>query len=454
MSDYPTNVDFDRTDPPRHHDQDNKTLKIALGVVALLAVLGPLVVYLSTRGGNDNAAVSTGDVATVTPVIEAAPTPVSAAVEATTVPPAAATAAPAAAPAPASTAVVTQLTGDAAALYKVTGIQTGSSLNVRKAPGATNALLGSLAFNATGIESTGLRSSVDGAEWREIKYGTGTGWVFAGYLTAAPAPAAAAPSPTATPTPAIRDLAGDEPAIYEVVGINEGAALTVRTRPGPDSVRIGTLPNNAVSIPSTGARIQVGEAVWREIGFRTGTGWVDASFLRVVPAAPQTVLLPSVESRTVGIVGLTSATDRLVLRADPGYDQDVAGTVGASAVNVTATGKRASIGSEEWIEITTGRTSGWVPRLLTINGVQSWQNVLDSSGVANVRIDQVTVAANGQVELRFGDKTVTVKADATVMQSSGASTTLATWAESAKSSSDTRVEVTVQNGQIVKIWIY
>jgi len=339
-------------------------------------------------------------------------------------------------------------------VYKVTGIATGSSLNVRQAAGTTNPLIGTLASNATGVAGTGRRVAVDGSEWREIKFNNGTGWVFGGYLAAATAPVAAA-TPVPTPAPVVVEtLTADSPAIYSVTGISTGASLNVRAEPGTSQRLLGTLPGDTSAVPATGQRARVGQTEWREIGFRTGTGWVNATYLAIVPEAPKTVALPDVASSTVGIVPLTSPSDRLVLRADPGYDKNTVGTVGASMVNVTATGRRAQIGTEVWAQITASGTTGWVPRQLTIPVVRSAQDVLATNGVAAAVIDKVIVAEDGAVTIVVGTQSIKVSTGTTVTTSAGSQSSVADWAHVAKTSTTSFMgEVTVVGNQVTRLWI-
>jgi len=433
---------------------------MALGVVAFLAVLGPLAVFFATRDNDADApagevadsdqSVSTGagepDVP-LAPVPTPVPTPETPAASASG---SGTAAAPTAVPAP----VVTQLAGESPAVYKVTGIATGSALNVRQSAGTTNPLLGTLGGDATGIAGTGRRVSVDGSEWREIKFKDGSGWVFAGYLAVAPAPAAtAAPVVAATPVP-VTILDAQTPGIYAVRGLAAGSSLNVRAEPGPTERLLGTLSGTTSAVPSTGQRAMVGDTEWLQVGFRDGVGWVNSTFLLLVPEVPQVVQLPSVAPSTVGIVALTSPNDRLVLRAEPGYDKTTVATVGASSVNVSTTGQLAKIGSETWAEITVLGRSGWVPNQLTIPNPRSASDVLATSGVAAVTIDKVNVGEDGTISIQVGTQTLTVAKNTTVLSASGSPAGIADWAAAAKSSSATwPAEVTVVGNQVTRIWI-
>jgi len=462
---------------PQPSGGKNRGLLAALAIVTLIAIIVPVLMLAFLRTGDDNT-VSTGapevdgDVSTdqadltvpQTGSEAVAPTPDTAGAPAAPLAPAPTAVAPAqtqsttaaAVAQPAAAPVIKQLTGESPAVFKVTGINAGSALNVRQSAGTTNPLIGTLANNATGIAGTGRRVSVDGSEWREIKYNNGTGWVFAGYLALAPAPApAAATTPAPTPAPeVVKQLDAEAPGIFTLTDVATGASLNVRAEPGRTQRLVGTIPGTTASVPATGRRAQVGQTEWREIGFRDGTGWVDATYLLAVPEAPKTIQLPAVSSSTVGIVPLTSTTDRLVLRADPGYDKNVLGTVGASAVNIATTGRQAQIGTEVWVEINSAGTTGWVPRQLTIPVVRSASDVLASSGVAAVSIDKVAVAADGTVTVQVGSQTLKVSLTGTVTAANGQISSVADWANTAKTSSSPIVsEVTVAGNQVTSIWL-
>lgn len=440
----------------------------ALAVVTALAILGPLVVFFATRSSDsDTVAVDAQQGVETVPTPSTAPSTADTTVGSMTDTGAAAPVAPAPtaisasaaatpASAPAAAPVVTQLAGEAPAVYKVTGLAAGSALNVRQSAGTTNPLIGTLASDATRIAATGRRVTVDGSEWREIRFKEGTGWVFAGYLALAPVPVSAAtptPAPTATPE-AIKALSADAPGIFRITGLSPGSSLNVRAEPGRTQRLLGTLPGDTAALPSTGERSLVGQTEWREIGFRDGTGWVDATFLTLVPEAPKTVLLPTVAPSTVGIVALTTPNDRLVLRADPGYDQAIVGTVGGSSVNITATGRLAQIETQSWAEVTTSGTTGWVPRQLINPAARTTADVLATSGVAAVSIDKVIVAEDGTVAVQIGQQTVKVAANTTVLSETGSPASIADWSAATKTSTTAiAAEVTVVGNQITRIWV-
>ncbi|MGC1375522.1 MAG: NBR1-Ig-like domain-containing protein [Anaerolineales bacterium] len=75
--------------------------------------------------------------------------------------------------------------------YAVVGItKTDGTLNVRSAAGASNPLVGSLAYNATDIGKLGSPGMVGSAEWWQVRKAGVTGWVNAFYLTEYLPPAA------------------------------------------------------------------------------------------------------------------------------------------------------------------------------------------------------------------------------------------------------------------------
>lgn len=85
--------------------------------------------------------------------------------------------------------------------FCVRGTDPSDQLNVRSGPGADHDIIGSLAFNATGIVSTGVAApDAQGRAWFEIGFEDGTGWSAGWYLIPEPCDAAvAAPAPLSTP---------------------------------------------------------------------------------------------------------------------------------------------------------------------------------------------------------------------------------------------------------------
>ena len=74
--------------------------------------------------------------------------------------------------------------GSTSGPYAVILVLSNDALNVRSAPGANNKIIGTLAYNATGITRTGPWSQVAGSVWVEIQSADGVrGWVNSNYLT-------------------------------------------------------------------------------------------------------------------------------------------------------------------------------------------------------------------------------------------------------------------------------
>jgi len=418
--------------------------------LVLAAVLGAFLVFR----GNDAGSIATPDgsetgiplFATSTPEPSATPTAEPSATP-TVMPTTTAE------PTPSPTAVVSSLAGGEAGPMNVTDIGAGSSLNVRSQPGSTNTLLGNLAANATGIEGTGRRSLVDGQEWREIRFNGGTGWVLGFHVIAAPAAApTAAPTETATPEP-LKELASDNPGLYNVTGINEGASLNVRRGPGATTVRLGTYRYNATGIPSTGERVLVGQTEWREVSFRDGFGWVDASFLVLAPAPVETVLLARVPRATIGVATLSPADARLLIRDEPGFDKSGQLTIGSGSVNLLTTGNRARVGQQRWTEVTIGEVDGWLLADYLITNPATLQEVLDTSGVALATISSITVDGT-RVTLTIGETLTDLTNNATVSLPNGETLSPQTWVSQIDLDSEIQLELKVIDGQVSNIRTY
>ncbi len=102
-------------------------------------------------------------------------------------------------PTPAPGSSVTELEAGDAGFWRVVGVDGG--LNVRSGPGTENDVVGSLPAGSRHVFATGERSSVNGGEWKQIRFGTDdqVGWVSAGFLSADTPPSEDEPTPTATP---------------------------------------------------------------------------------------------------------------------------------------------------------------------------------------------------------------------------------------------------------------
>ena len=85
--------------------------------------------------------------------------------------------------------------------YCVRGTDPTDRLNVRTGPGADHDIVGSLAFNAADIVSTGVAApDTQGRAWFEIEFEDGTGWSAGWYLIPEPCDTAvASPAPLSTP---------------------------------------------------------------------------------------------------------------------------------------------------------------------------------------------------------------------------------------------------------------
>ena len=81
---------------------------------------------------------------------------------------------------------------------------------------------------------------------------------------------------------AMDDLTPEPGLRYRVSGVAEGDRLNVRSRPGTDADIIGSFRPDEGNIVATGAREEIGGAIWWELaypGAERGTGWVKARLL-------------------------------------------------------------------------------------------------------------------------------------------------------------------------------
>ena len=69
------------------------------------------------------------------------------------------------------------------ALFSVTGVAQNDVLNVRVQPHPSAEKMWTLPHDTTGVQAMGTPRIVGGAEWRQIRIGSQTGWVNARFLT-------------------------------------------------------------------------------------------------------------------------------------------------------------------------------------------------------------------------------------------------------------------------------
>lgn len=129
-----------------------------------------------------------------TPILLSSPTPLAATpttVAPTATVPTATVSLPTVIPAAATPTTGGAIPGSPSGPYAVILVAPGDVLNVRSAPGAGSAAIGSFAATATDVMRTGPSSSVGGALWVQVQNpGGGNGWVNAAFLTEYVAPAA------------------------------------------------------------------------------------------------------------------------------------------------------------------------------------------------------------------------------------------------------------------------
>jgi uncharacterized protein YraI len=149
------------------------------------------------------------------------------------------------------------------------GSAPGQEVNLRSGPGSDQALVGTLAGDATGVHTTGWASlDTSGNEWRQIVHDDGTAWVFAAFLTPGECPVGPALGYCVN-----QDACTDTP--------------NVRTGLGGGYDVIGTLATDAVGIMGTGATtLDDRNRPWVQIRYQEGTGWVAGWLLDREPCSP------------------------------------------------------------------------------------------------------------------------------------------------------------------------
>jgi uncharacterized protein YraI len=212
----------------------------------------------------------------------------------------------------------------------VIGSAPGQEVNLRAGPGSDEALVGTLAGDATGVRTTGW-ASLDGGgqEWRQILHEDGTAWAFSTFLTPGECPVG-------------------PPAGYCV---NEAACTdtpNVRTGPGGAYSIIGTLAADAVAIVGTGAStLDDRNRPWVQIRYEEGAGWVAGWLLDQEPCTPTECPPPplpwTITADTVGpielgmpITALGTATGFTWAFEEPGAVGCLAGTAAGLGVGIIA----------------------------------------------------------------------------------------------------------------------
>ncbi len=99
--------------------------------------------------------------------------------------------------------------------YRVTGVDSSDTLNVRAEPTTGSAVVGQLPSDATGISALGGQVEVGASTWLEIAYRDLRGWVNARYLMAQPIRTGELPMPLR--------CSGTEP--FWSLSVDDGALL-------------------------------------------------------------------------------------------------------------------------------------------------------------------------------------------------------------------------------------
>ena len=156
----------------------------------------------------------------------------------------------------------------------------GDALNVRTGPGTAYDVIGTLAFNAMDVFSTGLASHDESERpWLEVEYAAGTGWVASWLVT--PCDVTAAVS-------------------FCVIDTTCDDRLNIRVGPGGEYAKMGSLPFDAVGVVGTGASSFDGNSnPWQQIEYHGRVGWSAGWFLTsspcTLPVTSTTAILSTVE---------------------------------------------------------------------------------------------------------------------------------------------------------------
>ena len=147
----------------------------------------------------------------------------------------------------------------------------GDALNVRAGPSIDYDVIGTLAPDAAGFVSTGLAATDEqDREWMEVHDGVITGWV-AGWLI--------------TPRPCTIS----DPIQFCVTDTACTDRLNVRSGPGVDYGRVGSLAHDAVGVQATSwVSTDDQDRIWVQIEWDGGVAWTAGWFLTTAPCSAAT----------------------------------------------------------------------------------------------------------------------------------------------------------------------
>ncbi|MCJ7726229.1 MAG: SH3 domain-containing protein [Acidimicrobiia bacterium] len=151
----------------------------------------------------------------------------------------------------------------------VIGQAPGEDLNVRAGPSTDFDVIGTLDDDAAGFSTTGV-GAADGQdrEWLQIIHNDRSGWI-AGWLVTQ------------------RECTISDPIDHCVIDTACNDRLNIRSGPGGDHQKIGSLAYDATGIHSTGwVSTDSSGRIWVQIEWNAGVGWVAGWFLSEEPCAP------------------------------------------------------------------------------------------------------------------------------------------------------------------------
>ncbi len=142
------------------------------------------------------------------------------------------------------------------------------ALNVREGPGVDYSIVGTLPFDAAGVATTGFGAyDAEHQIWVHVSHEDTTGWVASWLLT---------------PGECFEGDPG-EACVVDTVCTDR---LNVRSGPGGDYSKIGSLAYNAVGVVTTGRTSNDDQGrTWTQIEYGDGVGWAAGWFLTGWPCS-------------------------------------------------------------------------------------------------------------------------------------------------------------------------
>jgi uncharacterized protein YgiM (DUF1202 family) len=183
-------------------------------------------------------------------------------------------------------------------VYRVVNVKASGVLHLREKPSHRSRAIVELPHDARWIVKRNQQKKYQRSVWQKVTWNDQEGWVNTRYLAFDPEATAIASarrsclnSNTANKMccgfPAQRPRSGKfyPLSVYDVVRVQSGQSLNMRSRPGRNGHILATIPHNAIGVVKLpGQRLVRGHSVWEKVRWNGRNGWVNSYFLKHDPA--------------------------------------------------------------------------------------------------------------------------------------------------------------------------